>query len=170
MAGRHNKTPAPRCTAKLKDRSSCRTAAKKGDELCACHLRLESEQAEAPEQIAEAAPELADEGSGETAPESTSEHEEQLVSRTCERNSPAAHSMSTRRGALLDSLNAERDAYVICPHCRKRHRVVVRDFNARVNAVKTLLEQGFGKPQSQRSWRRISTSSWSRSIHSPPRS
>jgi hypothetical protein len=62
MAGRHDKTPAPRSTAKLKDGSSCRTAAKKGDELCAYHHRLESEPAEAPEQIAEAAPRLADEG------------------------------------------------------------------------------------------------------------
>jgi hypothetical protein len=52
------------------------------------------------------------------------------------------------RGALLDALRAEREAFVTCPSCHKRHPVVVPDWTARVKAVETLLNQGFGtKPE-----------------------
>jgi hypothetical protein len=52
------------------------------------------------------------------------------------------------RSALLDALRAEREAFVTCPNCQKRHPVVVPDWTARVKAVETLLNQGFGvKPE-----------------------
>jgi hypothetical protein len=54
------------------------------------------------------------------------------------------------RSALLDALRAEREAFVTCPNCQKRHPVVVPDWTARVKAVETLLNQGFGvKPETE---------------------
>ena len=53
----------------------------------------------------------------------------------------------TIRGALLDALKAERETYITCQKCNKRTPALMPDWNSRVNAVKTLLEQGFGRVQ-----------------------
>lgn len=45
-----------------------------------------------------------------------------------------------------DAIAAEREVYGSCTKCGKRVPVAVPDWNARTNAVRLLLEQGYGKP------------------------
>jgi hypothetical protein len=152
MAGRHNKNPAPRCTGTLKDGSACNTFAT-ADGLCAWHLRQRKQAAmDAPDELGDfldpldpAAENDASEGSIEppTPRQRVGDVRAQLAADSLEE-------YETIRAALLDALKAERDSYVACPNCKKRHVVTLPDWNSRVNAVKTLLEQGFGRPQEHR--------------------
>jgi hypothetical protein len=69
MAGRNRKNPFPRCTATLKDGSTCTTFAV-GDGLCGYHLRKRDEEA-AMEALDESLPapdvsDLLDEGDAST--------------------------------------------------------------------------------------------------------
>jgi hypothetical protein len=163
MAGRNNKTPAPRCTGTLKDGSHCRTFAA-ADGLCTFHLRQRDESASqhppAEDQVATDAPDELEPVDDPIAHSDENEASESFVEAESPRQRVgdvraqlAADSLveyETIRAALLDALKAQRDSYVSCPNCNKRHVVTLPDWNSRVNAVKTLLEQGFGRPQEHR--------------------
>jgi hypothetical protein len=47
---------------------------------------------------------------------------------------------------LDEALESEKESWVACPHCRRKHEVAVPDWNARLRVVETLLNQGFGRP------------------------
>lgn len=48
---------------------------------------------------------------------------------------------------LLEAAGSSREAFSTCPACGKRHPVVVADWTARTNALRLLIEQGFGRPK-----------------------
>lgn len=148
MAGRNNENRAPRCAGSLKDGSACRTVAEKGEQLCAHHLKLVAEDAGAPE-LNEEMEEIAEDESSEALAEVAGQRP-RVENVRAQLAADSLDEYETIREALLDSLKAEKDAYVSCPSCKKRHPVVVPDWNGRINAVTTLLEQGFGKPQENR--------------------
>ena len=50
--------------------------------------------------------------------------------------------------ALLDQAsNAEREDWVLCPHCNRKHQVSRPDWRAQESAIRTLHELGYGKPK-----------------------
>jgi hypothetical protein len=52
--------------------------------------------------------------------------------------------------SLFECLDAMKDVYHTCSKCGKRDPIKIPDANARVKAVETLLNQGFGRPQEHR--------------------
>jgi hypothetical protein len=52
--------------------------------------------------------------------------------------------------ALLDQAsNAEREDWVLCPHCNRKHPVHRPDYRAQESAIRTLHELGYGKPKAE---------------------
>ena len=51
-------------------------------------------------------------------------------------------------GVLLDAVkNAQKEDWVLCPHCNRKHPVSRPDYRAAESAIRTLHELGFGKPK-----------------------
>ena len=50
--------------------------------------------------------------------------------------------------ALLDQAeNAQKEDWVLCPHCNRKHPVSRPDYRAQESAIRTLHELGYGKPK-----------------------
>ncbi len=132
-----------RCAAHLKDGSACRTHTTLGGSYCEYHARLLDNQPEAdPGEVSPASTTVSDQPLSQprTAHEPVGDIRARLAR-------DVAEEYEVLRGALLDALKAEREAFATCPHCQHRHPIVVPDWTARVKAVETLLNQGFGREQ-----------------------
>jgi hypothetical protein len=136
----------PRCRAKLRDGSACRTHADAGSDYCAYHSRQVATPAdrrleETPTVDQEPQPTTAFADGSRRRGVPVAEVRAQLARDTAEE-------YELLRTALLEALRARREAFATCPNCGKRHPVQVPDWTARVKAVETLLNQGFGgKPE-----------------------
>jgi hypothetical protein len=45
--------------------------------------------------------------------------------------------------------NAEKEDWVLCPHCNRKHPVSRPDYRAAESAIRTLHELGYGRPKSE---------------------
>jgi hypothetical protein len=137
-----HRNPLPVCEGKLKDDSLCTTYAQKGETLCAYHLRLRDKA-----RVAEV--ELTEESLVEQEPQEVVVLNGARKRPTNIRQQLAEDTLDeyeVLRGALLDALKAQKETFSTCCHCNKRSPVTVPDYTARVKAVETLMNQGFGKP------------------------
>jgi hypothetical protein len=51
---------------------------------------------------------------------------------------------------LLDTVkHAQKEDWVLCPHCNRKHPVSRPDYRAAESAIRTLHELGFGKPKAE---------------------
>jgi hypothetical protein len=134
---RKSKPPRPRCAGVLKDGSACRSVAVVGD-YCAFHAQvIAATFPPAPEAESEAM--ASDSGHGEAARVPSGSVRADLRG--------LAEASSEVIQAFFDSaLRADKTAFGHCPSCQKRVPVQVPDWPARLKAIETLLEQGFGRP------------------------
>ena len=51
---------------------------------------------------------------------------------------------------LLDTVkHAQKEDWVLCPHCNRKHPVSRPDYRAAESAIRTLHELGYGRPRSE---------------------
>jgi hypothetical protein len=143
----------PRCQATLKDGSACRTHTAPGSDYCAYHTRQLTAEPTLPQPEEVSAGQEADTIADSSPARGQQQRGVPVGDVRAQLARDTAEEYELLRGALLDALRAEREAFVTCPNCDKRHPVVVPDWTARVKAVETLLNQGFGaKPEPEEHW------------------
>lgn len=128
----------PTCEGVLRDGSRCRTRPAHGSLLCSFHERQEAELAEQAAPVVDAVAGEAGDVAGPPVGASTNVRLR------------LAADIAERYPAVWDSLSpalaAVKARSVSCSKCGARSMVEVEDWTARTNAVKLLLEQGYGKP------------------------
>jgi len=136
----------PRCQAKLKDGSPCRTHAAVDSDYCAHHAR---QVAAHPKSSLPESYTFGHQQESSTANTDTNGQRGVPVTEVrAQLARDTAQEYELVRTSLLQALRARRESFATCPNCHKRHPIEVPDWTARVKAVETLLNQGFGaKPE-----------------------
>lgn len=61
----------------------------------------------------------------------------------------ASEDYELMRATFRDALEAQKETWVSCPHCKRKNPIQVPDWGARGKMIELMLTQGFGRPKQE---------------------